>query len=353
MTAQPIRVMIVEDSGVIREFLEYLITQDRRLHVAASVGSGEEALAKLDRVAPDVISMDIRLPGIDGFETTKRIMAMRPTPIVVVSASVEAEDLQISINALRAGALSVVEKPVGVRHQDYELLAKRLCTQLVIMSQVQVIRQRTRMRGGTSSTLPTPSKPLTQHKPHELRGIGIVASTGGPNALQQVLGELPRTFPLPIFLVQHITAAFLSGFVHWLDGQCLLNVVEAESGHMPRPGTVYVAPADRHLEVRRSGLWLTADELVCQQRPSGTVLLRSLAESFRESACGVVLTGMGSDGADGMLAIRQAGGYTLAEDESTAVVYGMPEAAVRLGGVSELLPQPEIGPRLIELARIT
>ena len=346
MTVQPIRVMIVEDSGVIREFLEYLIAQDRRLHVAASVASGEEALARLDRVAPDVISMDIRLPGIDGFETTKRIMAQRPTPIVVVSASVEAEDLQISINALRAGALSVVEKPVGVRHQDYETLAKRLCTQLVIMSQVQVIRQRTRTRDGTSPSLPM------RRKPHSLHGIGIVASTGGPNALQKVLGELPSTFPIPIFLVQHITAAFLSGFVRWLNEQCLMEVVEAEFGQVPQPGTIYVAPADRHLEVHQSGLWLTASDLVCQQRPSGTVLLRSLAECYRESACGVVLTGMGSDGADGMLAIRQAGGYTLAEDESTAVVYGMPDAAVRTGCVDEVLPQPEIGPRLIELTKI-
>ena len=196
-----IRVLIVEDSRVVRRFLEHLIRGDPRLEVAAAVESAEEALRILHRIAPDVISMDIRLPGMTGFEATRRIMADRPTPIVVVSASVEAEDLQISMNALRAGALAVVEKPVGSTHADYQALAERLCTQLAIMSQVKVVRQRwprkheagrQNDRRHHRSELRTPNS--------ELRGpfrlLGVVASTGGPQALVQVLGVAAGRFPL-------------------------------------------------------------------------------------------------------------------------------------------------------------
>src|SRR6266478_1754466 len=196
-----IRVLIVEDSKVIREFLEYIIGNDPRLEIVGAVGSAEQALLILDRASPDVISMDIRLPGMNGFEATQRIMAERPTPIVVVSASVEKEDLRITMNALQAGALTVLEKPVGTSSAEYEALAERLCTQLAIMSQVKVVRRRMAAR---SSQYPT-SK--IQHPAGGYRMLGIVTSTGGPSALVQLLGGLRPDFPLPILLVQHITGS--------------------------------------------------------------------------------------------------------------------------------------------------
>ena len=353
-----VRVMIVEDSRVVREFLTYLIGRDPRLEVAAAVDSGEEALRILDRVSPDVISMDIRLPGMNGFEATQQIMARKPTPIVVVSASVEAEDLKISMNALRAGALAVVEKPAGTSHPEYEALATRLCTQLFIMSQVKVIRHRidrgltfTKEEGKRmeeSAKICSSHSPFRQ-SPSSFRMLGLVASTGGPSALTKLLAGLPQKFPVPILLVQHITASFLDGFVSWLGTVIPFSVRLAREGEVPAAGIVYLPPVDRHLEVEGGCLRLTQRDPVCLQRPSGSVLFQSMARDLGSSALGVLLTGMGEDGAEGLNEIRERGGYTIAEDESTAIVYGMPAAAVRLGGVCELLPLHEIAPRIVEM----
>ena len=344
--------MIVEDSRVVRELLQHLIDHDARLEVVAAVGSAEEALRLLERVSPDVISMDIRLPGMNGFEATQQIMERKPTPIVVVSASVEAEDLKISMNALRAGALAVVEKPAGVSHQDYQQLAERLCNQLAAMSQVKVIRQRIDrgLRFGPPRATPAAASTFSRRSgpPGPFRVLGVVASTGGPNALTTLLGGLPADFPLPMVLVQHITNCFLEGFVSWLADVTPFRVKLARDGEALGPGTIYLAPADRHLLVAGGRVRLDRGEPVCLQRPSGTILFRSLA-SLGPAALGVLLTGMGEDGAEGLRELRCAGGYTIAEDESTCVVYGMPAAAVRLGAVCEALPLSEIAPRLLEL----
>jgi two-component system chemotaxis response regulator CheB len=288
--------------------------------------------------------MDIRLPGMNGFEATRRIMAEKPTPIVVVSASVECEDLRITMNALQAGALTVLEKPVGTTSADYEALAERLCTQLAIMSQVNVVRRRV-----SAGPLHRPERRAVLQTA-DYRMLGIVASTGGPNALVQLLGGLGKDFPLPIALVQHITASFLEGFASWLEGVCPFSVVIVRDRLTPSPGTVYLAAADCHLRVDWGGLEVGAGDPVCAQRPSGTVLFESMAKSLRAQALGVLLTGMGDDGAEGLLRIRQKGGYTIAEDESTAVVYGMPAEAVRMGAVCESLPLPAIAPRIREIA---
>jgi len=347
-----IRVMIVEDSRTARELLAHLVAGDPRLEVAAAVGSGEEALRVLEAVSPDVISMDIRLPGMNGFEVTQRVMAQKPTPVVVVSSTVSCEELNVSLNALRAGALAVVEKPAGPGHREYEALAGRLCTQLAIMSQVRVVRQRIDrgLRFGTDGRLPNPPRSEVPDAPRlPFRVLGLVASTGGPNALTQLLGGLPADFGLPILLIQHITPCFLEGFVTWLEGLCPFRVRLAQDGDLPVPGTVYVPPADWHLRLAGGRLRLGRDEPVCLQRPSGTVLFQALARAVGPQALGVLLTGMGEDGAVGLKDLREAGGYTLAEDESTAVVYGMPAAAARLGGVCEALPLPEIAPRVVEL----
>ncbi len=348
-----VRVMIIEDSSVVRQFLEYVIRRDARLEVVAAVGTAEEALRILDRVSPDVISMDIRLPGMNGFEATQRIMATRPTPVVVVSASVEAEDMKISINALRAGALAVVEKPVGIGHEHYESLAERLCTQLAIMSQVKVVGQRIDRGlrfgpGGMERVSCTPER-IVSRTPGPFRALGLVASTGGPNALANLLGNLPADFPLPILLIQHITASFLGGFVSWLNSICPLSVVFAQDKQRPAAGKVHVPPADHHLRLAGDRLGLDQENPVCAQRPSGTVLLQSMGQSLGPRALGVLLTGMGEDGAEGLKVIRDHGGYTIAEDATTAVVYGMPAAAVRLGAVHESLPLPDIAPRILEL----
>ena len=340
-----IRVMIVEDSAVVRALLEHIIGLDSRLEVAATASSGEEALRMLTNITPDVIAMDIRLPGMDGIETTRRIMSRMPIPIVVVAANVAwKERCTTTVEALRAGALSVLEKPRGVSSADYETLAERLCTQLVIMSDVKLVRQYIRR------------EPLRQadagpsFSPGSFAMLGVACSTGGPAALVQLLRGLGPSFPLPILIVQHMGANFITQFASWLEGACPFSVVVAKGHEVPAAHTVHLAPADRHMCVANGRLYLDSAGPVCGQRPSGSVLFQSMAQSLGGKALGVLLTGMGQDGATGLHAIRQAGGYTLAQDESTCAVYGMPAAAIALDAVCQTLPLGAIAPRVLELA---
>jgi two-component system, chemotaxis family, protein-glutamate methylesterase/glutaminase len=354
MKAKPpraqVRVMVVEDSLVVRQLLLHIISRDPRLLVAAAVGSAEEALQEIGRVNPDVISMDIRLPGMDGLEATRRIMSEHPTPIVVIAGSVEDASLKISMNALRAGALTVVEKPVGLTSAGFDAIAETICTQLYIMSQVPVVRQRSfRWRGADQNSAPKPELDASPVRPTVM---GIAASTGGPPALAKVLGGLPADFPIPILLVQHMGPPFMEGFASWLNGLMPLDVRIARDQEIPAAGTVYVAPGDRHLLLSPVGtLRISAAPALASQRPSATLLFGSMAKAAGPRGLGVILTGMGEDGAEGLVELRQAGGYTLAEDESTAVVYGMPAAAVRMGGVRASLPLDLIAPRVLRMAQ--
>lgn len=353
-------VMIVEDSVVVREMLNYIIDSDPRLKVVSAVASGEAALRELDRTSPHVISLDIRLPGMDGFETTQQIMMRRPTPIVVISQDVDDHALNISMNALRAGALAVMEKPPGLGHADYALIARRICDQLVAMSTVKVVRQRiardlnigSASGAGSASSTSVKGVELTSWVPGGQRPVdilGLVASTGGPNALLHVLQALPKNFPAPIAIVQHITDSFTESFANWLGVETPFKAVLVKDGEAAKPGRIHLAPAGHHLVASRGIFRLTRDEPVSLQRPSGTTLFRSMARAYGERSLGVLLTGMGDDGADGLLEMRRAGAHTIAEHQSTAVVYGMPGAAERLGAANEILPLDQIGPRVCEV----
>jgi two-component system, chemotaxis family, protein-glutamate methylesterase/glutaminase len=349
-SGKPVRVMIVEDSTVVRVLLTHIVERDPRLTVAAAVASAEEALACIGQVKPDVISMDIRLPGMDGLEATARIMSDHPTPIVVIADAVEDASLKISMNALRAGALTVVEKPVGLATDGYERLADTICTQLFIMSSVPVIRRRAiggAVRAPRETTPPSPSADF-----QDLGYLALAASTGGPPALARVLDALPADFPAPILIVQHMGAAFMEGFASWLDGLSPIRVAVARDGELALPGRAYVAPGDRHLTLTPGGvLRLSGAAPVSGQRPSATVLFQSLARSVGSRTVAALLTGMGEDGARGLSELRAAGGFTIAEHESSAVVYGMPAAAVKLGAARAVLGLDLIGPRIAQLAR--
>lgn len=356
MTApRRIRVLVVEDSPVIQQLLAHIIGADPRLEVAGIASSGEQALRMIERTVPDVVSLDIRLPGIDGFEVTSRIMRLTPLPIVVVASDVR--DLDIPMRALQAGALAVVEKPGSVARADYQTVAHHLCTQLVIMSQVKVIRHRIGARStsrtdppAAAASAPLPGEAVAADgRRRRFRALGLVASTGGPAALAKLLKELPPGFPLPIFLVQHMGAPFMAGFASWLGTVSPLPVSLAEHGVIPRAGHVYVAPGDRHLTVDNGVLRLTAGAMVCGQRPSGEVLFQSMAAVYGAAGIGVLLTGMGEDGARGLVEMRQAGAFTIAEHASTAVIHSMPGTAVRLGGAVEELPLDQVASRLLQL----
>ncbi|WP_239025231.1 chemotaxis-specific protein-glutamate methyltransferase CheB [Rhodoligotrophos defluvii] len=344
---EPVRVMVVEDSTTTLQLLVHIISSDPRFVIVAALDTAEKALEQLSEVRPDVISMDIRLPGMDGLEATRRIMSERPTPIVVIAASIEDASLHISMNALRAGALSVVEKPVGPGHQSFDSVAETIRTQLYIMSQVPVIRRREayvraldhRRPALAEINMPEPARPPAI--------IGIAASTGGPPALAKMLGALPADFATPLLLVQHMGAAFMEGFAEWLNGIVPMKVRVAVDGAIAEPGTVWVAPGDRHLLVDTCGrMAVVAQPAYRGQRPSANLMFKAIAR-FGEAGMGILLTGMGDDGAEGLATIKQAGGFTVAEHESSAVVYGMPAAAVRQGAVCVSMPLDSIAPRLL------
>ncbi len=356
------RVLVVEDSAVIRRLLAHIIAGDPRLELAGAVESAEEALLAIPRLLPDVISMDIRLPGMDGLEATRRIMALYPTPIVVIADGVEDAALRISMNALRSGALAVVQKPGGVLSRGYAAAAGTIATQLAIMSQVPVIRRRqpvaaaSARRGAapTSHQLPRPRPRLGRTgSAAGVAALAVAASTGGPPALARLLGALPAAFPLPVLLVQHMGATFIEGFAGWLDGLVPMQVALARHDEPLRPGRVLVAPGDRHLglaEGRDGQLRARLDDRppLSGQRPSATLLFESLVPLGRRGI-GILLTGMGEDGATGLVAMRRAGAFTITEDESSCVVYGMPGAAMRLGGSCASLPLEVIAPRLLQM----
>lgn len=332
----PARVMIVEDSITVRTLLTHIIDSDPRLMVAGAFATAEDAIAALPTIRPDVISMDIRLPGIDGLEATRRIMADHPTPIVVISATIDRGEMGNSMNALRAGALSVVEKPVGLGDAAYSRVAQEIRTQLSIMSEVAVVRRRMR----TAAAIATPA--VRQRAPSMLL---VAASTGGPPALAKLFAALPADLPVPVLLVQHMGASFMSGFASWLDSVVPQRVELAVQGEMPRAGTIHVAPGDTHLTIGRGGMMRIVQEPpVDGQRPSATRLIDSGATALDGAAMAVVLTGMGEDGAAGVQALLAAGGQAVAEDASTSVVYGMPAAAHRVGALS--LPLDLIAPHV-------
>ena len=342
--------MIVEDSLVVRQLLAHIIARDPRLILAAAVSSAEEALREITRVQPDVISMDIRLPGMDGLEATRRIMSDHPTPIVVIAGSVEDSALKISMNALRAGALSVVEKPVGVTSDGYEEIADTICTQLYIMSRVPVVRQRSfAWRHATESDRPCRDE-LTSPQPTLMSDRGLNRRSSGAR-------KGPRFAP-GRFSHSHSARAAYGRAVHggvrvlarW--NVRALDVAIAREQEIPCAGRVYVAPGDRHLLLSAAGtLQISASPPLASQRPSATVMFRSVAKVLGPKGLGVLLTGMGEDGAEGLVEMRRAGAYTIAEDESTAVVYGMPAAALRMGGVRASLPLDMIASRIAQLVQ--
>jgi two-component system chemotaxis response regulator CheB len=337
-----IRILIVEDSPTVRILLKNVLESDPELKVIGSARNGLQAIKQSKLLKPDLITMDIRMPVMDGFEATRRIMAECPTPIVVVSIDIDDPTLQIAFNAIKVGALDVVEKPAGLLHKDFEKISQRLISSVKLMSQVKVVRQR--FSFGSKRPL---SKPMNSPR-RQIVAVG--ASTGGPAALNTFLKSLPATFPLPIVIVQHMSAGFLKGLINWLQSECALSIVTASQGQRIQPSTVYFAPDGCHLELRRRQiLTFNYNPPVNYVRPSVNVLFESVAQSYRAATIGILLTGMGKDGAIGLKKIHDHGGLTIVQDQSSSVVYGMPKAAVELAAVDYILPIDQIGPRLKQL----
>lgn len=346
-----VSVMVVEDSPVARELITDALNSDPRLRVICAVDTAEKALRLLPKVAPDVISMDIRLPGMDGVEATRRIMTEQPTPVVVVAADHRTETVSGSMEALRAGALAVMEKPRVESPEAYRAMARRLCDQFVNMSQVKVVRQRfapepaeRRAQAGIAA-----ERKRTSTGGRAFDIVAIAASTGGPAAVAGLLKAIGPDLAAPILVVQHMAGVFLEGYADWLGSVCRLPAALARDGETPHPGTVRIAPSGHHLILAKGQLRLAPESGGRGHVPSADMLFRSVATAAGARAIGILLTGMGNDGAAGLLAMRRAGAHTIAQDQATSAVYGMPGAAAALGAASEQLPIGAIAGRIREL----
>ena len=346
-----INVLVVEDSRVIREYLVYLLETDPGIHVLGTADSGEAAIEFLASERPDVILMDIYMPGIDGFETTRQIMTSHPVPIVVCTASTHFGQVHTAMHALEAGALAVLKKPRGPDDADAQADAASIITTVKLMSEVRVVRRWNRARPGPAAgAIAVP--PTFDIVGHDAAIVAIGASTGGPPAVFQLLSGLSTAFPIPILLVQHISAGFTAGFAEWLAAASGLPVHVTQGGETPLPGHVYVAADDHHLRVGpRGALEMTQDAPQNGLRPSVGVLFRSVAERFGRRAIGVLLTGMGRDGAEELKLMADRGALTVAQDEESSVVFGMPAEAIKLGAARFILPPHRIAELLTAVGR--
>ena len=347
----PIKVLLVEDSPVALEILKRLLASSPEVTVVGTARNGQEALELMPLVQPAVICTDLHMKGMDGLEFTKQVMGSDPKPILVISTSVQKEDTHTIFQLLQAGAVDVFPKPNAGLASDYERVKRELVNKVKILAGVKVFTRRqqsaTTTETAKSSQFATAGRVIDVTTP--IRVVTIGASTGGPQALHKILAQLPSNFPVPVICTQHISEGFLQGLVDWLAAECKLKVKIAQVGEPPLPGTVYFAPERSHLELNAQGkfAYSTSSTPVDGHCPSVTVTFKSVANFYRHATAGILLTGMGRDGAAGMSAIASAGGMTIAQDEKSCIVFGMPKEAIALGAVKQVLPVQDIAAFLL------
>jgi two-component system chemotaxis response regulator CheB len=344
-----IGVLVVDDSVALRQGLKLILESDPELRVIGEATDGEEAIAMAAALKPDVITMDIGMPRMNGLDATRQIMAENPVPVVMVT-SVDLEREGIAAQAAELGVVSIIRRPARVGDPGYETFTTNLIEQVKLMSGVKVVHR----SRNEEKTLPATrySKPAARWgKVGQPRIIAIAASTGGPAALHTILGGLPSDFRLPILVVQHISFGLAEGLVGWLDAASDVQVKVAEHGESVQPGIVYVASDDHHLRMDAyDEISLIQTEHVSGHRPSATVLFESVARTYGTAAIGLILTGMGPDGALGLRALREAGATTMAQDEGSCVVFGMPKEAIALGAVEYVVPLEKMARIMVMLA---
>ncbi|TBR61350.1 chemotaxis-specific protein-glutamate methyltransferase CheB [Mastigocladus laminosus UU774] len=346
----PIRVLLVEDSQIALVLLKRVLTSSPEIEVVGEACTGLEALELIPKVEPDVICTDFHMPYMNGLELTTEVMALYPRPILVISVSVQTDDSKNIFQLLEAGAVDIFPKPsIGLVADDEEF-KQELINKIKILSGVKVFRKKRKLTTQRQSLQAENLAGLSSRSLAKPKLVVIGASTGGPQALKEILTKLPSNFPLPLICVQHIYLGFLQGLIDWLAVDCRLPIQIAQLGDIPQPGRIYFPPEQQHLELDQRGRFIYSDSPpIAGHRPSVTVTFASVAKFYRQACVGILLTGMGRDGAEGMQAIAQAGGFTIAQDEASSVVFGMPKAAVELGAAQQVLPIQAIAPRLLAL----
>jgi two-component system chemotaxis response regulator CheB len=338
-----IRVLVVEDSPLMCKILTNMLNSDPQILVVAVANNGKEAVELVPPLKPDIITMDMDMPVMDGLEATKQIMAFHPTPILIVSSSVFRMGMEKVFKAISHGALDVIDK------SELELVRNKksgeaLIAKIKFLTGAKVLdRPSMKLRDEKPFVdLKTPRKKVSDQI------IAMVASTGGPQALLMILKRLPEDFSSGIVIVQHITSGFLSGLVDWLNKECKIRVKIGEDYEKIQPGVAYIAPDNFHMRVEEGGkISLSNEPPNNGHKPSGDVLLESVARIYKKGAVGAILTGMGRDGAMGMKAIKQFQGRTIAQNEKSCVVFGMPNAAIEMNVIDQVLPLERIAEEMV------
>jgi len=342
-----IRVLVVDDSPLMCKLLTTVMNADPQILVVAVANNGKEAVELVPPLQPDIITMDMDMPVMDGLEATRQIMAYHPTPILIVSSSVFKLGMDKVFKAISHGALDVIDKSelefIGDKKAGETLIAKiKFLTSVRVTDQSLVRSHHER----SAADLKVPKKKASD------KIVAIVASTGGPQALLKIFQRLPEDFPCGIVVVQHITSGFLSGLVDWLAKECKIRVKIGEDSEEIRPGVAYIAPDNFHMRVKEGGKISLSDEPANNgHRPSGDILLESVAKTYGKGSVAAILTGMGRDGAMGMEAIKQSQGVTIAQNEKSSVVFGMPSAAIEMKVIDKVLPLDKIAEEIVFMVR--
>ncbi len=344
-----IKVLIVDDSAVIRDAILNTLENEEGIKVIGTASNGKEAIDLIPVLKPDIITMDIVMPIMDGLIATEHIMAYHPTPILVIT-SLLPQDMKIAFKALNAGAVDVVERPtISELSKPASKVRKQLIDKVKLFANIKVITHlvgRLPKKEVSEVRPAVPVRPVEQHGHFKI--AAIASSTGGPKTVRKILAKLPKDFSMPIVIVQHISPGFTKGLVDWWNNECAIEIKEGKDGEKLCPGVVYVAPSFVHMLVTMDEkIKLEDTPPVGGHKPAGNVLLSSVAKVYGQSTIGVILTGMGDDGAMGIKAIREAGGFTIAEDEESCAIFGMPKAAIEMGVVDKVLSLEAISDELI------
>ena len=336
-----IRVLVAEDSATAREALLQILARDPEIEVVGSAKDGAEAVALTRALRPAIVIMDIHMPVLDGYEATRRIMVEVPTPILIVSASSNLGDAETSLNALRAGALGISEKPSVADDPAAAEAREHFLATVHALADVKVVRRSRAVVAGRGPARTTGS--------HVAEVVAIATSTGGPAALALLVAALPADLPVPVLVVQHNTHGFMPTLASWLNGAGNLRVRLGADGEQLERGVVYLAPDGHHLGVdARRRIVLDAGPPIGGFRPAATFLFDSVGRHFGARALAVVLTGMGSDGVDGLRRLHATGGRVLVQDEASCVVFGMPGAAIAAGLADEAVALDDMAKRICE-----
>lgn len=354
MSDKKIKVLIVEDTLVAQKLLKGLVENDDRFELIGVAQNGKQAIDLVAKLKPDVVSMDILMPIMDGVEATRKIMQNHPVPVVIVSSYYQTSEIDMAMRVLDAGAVTILPRPFGPGHSKYLQTAKKYLNTLKLMSEIRVIRRKEEKTVIPLQIAKTVIQPLPQKTTlNKIQAVVIGASAGGPQGLNTILSGLPKDLPVPVFVVQHIDPHFAEGFALWLNSTSGIPVSIAIDGEKALAGHAYLPSGDHHLTVGFDGFMsLTKDAAIKGLRPSVDVLFKSVLPVYGKNLIAVLLSGMGKDGAAEMKKLYDLGAYTIAQEENSCLVYGMPGEAVKIGAVSKILSPENIVTEILNLINI-